>query len=150
MILGDLESCAAYAELLPGMRSALDYLRGWDPATPDGRHAIDGERVFALVSAYETGPATERRFEAHRAHVDVQWVAAGTERILHAPLPGLAVQTAYDEAGDIEFFADPAASSSLLLPAGGVAVFFPRDAHKPGCMAGGRHTVRKVVVKIRL
>jgi YhcH/YjgK/YiaL family protein len=33
---------------------------------------------------------------------------------------------------------------------GDLAIFHPGDAHKPGCMAGGRHTVRKVVVKVRL
>ncbi len=36
------------------------------------------------------------------------------------------------------------------MGAGDAAVFFPEDAHKPGCMAGARHDVRKVVVKIRL
>jgi beta-galactosidase beta subunit len=33
---------------------------------------------------------------------------------------------------------------------GDAASFLPGDAHKPGCMAGARHGVRKVVVKIRL
>ena len=36
-------------------------------------------------------------------------------------------------------------ASSLLMRTGDLAVFFPDDAHKPGCMAGGRDAVRKVV-----
>ena len=149
MILTTLAEANVYA-VAPGIAEALAWLRGFDPATEDGRHAVDGDRVFALVSTYDTGPATEKRFEAHRRHIDVQYVAEGEERILHAPLDGLAVETPYDEAADIVFFADPKASSSLLLRAGGVAILHPDDAHKPGCMAGGRTRIRKVVVKVRI
>ena len=60
------------------------------------------------------------------------------------------METPYDEDGDVLFFAEPGASSSLLVPAGGVAIFHPGDAHKPGCMAGARDAVRKVVVKVRI
>jgi YhcH/YjgK/YiaL family protein len=132
------------------MAEALAWLRAFDPALPDGRHPIDGDRVFALVSSYATGPSTEKRFEAHRRHADVQWLASGAERILYLPADGLAVAEPYSDESDILFFEEPKASSSLLLNPGDAALFFPEDAHKPGCMAGARHDVRKVVVKIRL
>ena len=150
MILTTLAGADRYASVAPGVAAGLDWLRGFDPTMADGRYPIDGDRVFALVSSYDTGPATEKRFESHRIYLDLQYVAAGAERILHAPADGLAVETPYDEAGDIVFHADPKASSSLLVPAGGLAVFFPADAHKPGCMAGGRDAVKKVVVKVSL
>lgn len=150
MIHTPLADADRYAALLPGMEAALGWLRAWDPALPDGRHPVDGDRVFALVSSYATGPSTEKRFEAHRLHADVQWVASGAERILYLPAAGLAVAEPYREADDVMFFEEPRVSSSLLLNAGDAAVFLPQDAHKPGCMAGARHDVRKVVVKIRL
>lgn len=150
MILTPLADGDRFCVLLPGMEAALDYLRGWDPATPDGTHPIDGDRVYALVQSYASHPSTERRFEAHRRNADVQWIATGIERILHAPAPELTVVESYDEESDLVFFADPPASSSFLFRPGDIAVFFPGDAHKPGCMAGARHDVRKVVVKIRL
>ncbi|HEX8274558.1 MAG TPA: YhcH/YjgK/YiaL family protein [Longimicrobiaceae bacterium] len=147
-----LDSLAGFddAGLPDGVRAALDYLRGFDPATPDGRYPVRGEEVFALVQTYETGPATEKRFESHRAHLDVQYVAEGEERILHAPTRLLEVADPYDPATDLAFYADPRACSSLLLRAGDLAVLLPGDGHKPGCMAGGRHRVRKVVVKVRI
>lgn len=150
MILTTLAEADAFASLAPGIAAGIAWLRAFDPATPDGRHPIDGDAVFALVSSYDTGPATEKRFEAHRRHLDLQYVVSGVERILHAPLDGLEVSEPYSDANDIVFFADPRASSSLLVPAGGLAVFHPDDAHKPGCMAGGRDAVRKVVVKVRI
>ena len=150
MILTPLSGADAYAALLPGMADALAWLRAWNPALPDGRHPIDGDRVFALVSSYATGPSTEKRFEAHRRHADVQWIASGAERILYTTAAGLIVAEPYSDESDILFFEDPKVSTSLLLNAGDAAVFLPRDAHKPGCMAGARHDVRKVVVKIRL
>ncbi|HEX2188834.1 MAG TPA: YhcH/YjgK/YiaL family protein [Longimicrobiaceae bacterium] len=133
-----------------GVREAVDFLRGWDPGTPDGRHPVRGEEVFALVDTYDTGPSTERRFESHRAHLDVQYVAAGEERILHAPVRLLVPAGEYDPERDVVFYEEPKAASSLLLRAGDLAVLRPGDGHKPGCMAGGRHRVRKVVVKVKL
>jgi len=150
MILTTLEEADAYAVLAPGIDTGLAWLRAFDPATPDGRHAIDGDAVFALVSSYDTKPATEIRFEAHRRHVDLQLVFSGTERILVAPTPEMEIETPYAEENDIVFFTDAKVSSSILMRAGDLAVLHPRDAHKPGCMAGGRDPVRKIVVKVRI
>ncbi len=150
MILTTLADADALAALEPGIAAGVRWLRAFDASLPDGRHDVEGDDVFALVATYHTGPATEKRFETHRVYLDLQYVAAGTERILHAPANGLTVEVPYDEAKDIAFYAEPKASSSLLLRAGDLAVFHPADAHKPGCMAGGRDEVRKVVVKVRL
>lgn len=150
MILTTLAEADGIAALHPGFAAVVEWLRAFDPALADGRHDIAGDDVFALVSTYDTGPATEKRFETHRVYIDLQYVASGAERILHTPATGLEVETPYDDAKDIAFYVDPKASSSLLLRTGDLAVFHPSDAHKPGCMAGGRDAVRKVVVKVRL
>jgi YhcH/YjgK/YiaL family protein len=150
MILCPLAEAGTYAALGPRFAAGFAWLRAFDPALPDGRHPVDGDDVFALVATYETGPSTEKRFEAHRRHADIQFVAAGAERMLYLPVAGMTVETPHDDEADVAFFAEPPYASSLLVEAGGCAVFFPADAHKPGCMAGGRHAVRKVVVKVRL
>lgn len=150
MILTTLADSAPYEVLGPRIAAGLRWLRSMDPAVPDGRHPIDGDDVFALVQTYDTVPGTEKRLETHVRHVDLQYLVEGQERILHAPAAALAVETPYDEAGDITFYADPPFASSLLMRPGDLAAFYPGDAHKPGCMAGARHTVRKVVVKVRI
>jgi biofilm protein TabA len=150
VILTTLAESAPYEALGSRIAAGLRWLRSMDPAIPDGRHPIAGDDVFALVSTYPTVPGTEKRFETHVRHLDLQYVADGHERILHAPADALTVETPYDEAADIAFYAEPPFASSLLMRPGDLAIFFPADAHKPGCMAGGRHTVRKVVVKVRI
>lgn len=150
MILDSLTAAGEYEALGTGIALGLAYLRSFDPDTPDGRYELDGDDLFALVQTYDTAPAAEKRFEAHRRYLDIQHVSAGTERILHAPQLDLEVDTAYSDADDIVFFREPGVSSSLLLRAGDFAIFHPTDAHKPGCMAGGRTQVKKVVVKVRL
>jgi YhcH/YjgK/YiaL family protein len=150
MILTTLADSAPYEALGSRIAAGLRWLRSMDPVIADGRHAIDGDDVFALVATYDTVPGTEKRLETHVRHIDLQYVADGHERILHAPAAALIVETPYDDAADITFYAEPPFASSLLMRPGDLAIFFPDDAHKPGCMAGGRHTVRKVVVKVRI
>lgn len=150
MILDSLANRALYASLSPRIAAGLDYLASFDPDTEDGRYPIDGEVVYAVVQSYETAPGAEKRWESHEKHLDIQYIVSGQERILHAQASPLEVATPYNETKDVTFYRDPAASTSCLLQAGDFALFFPADAHKPGCMAGGRDAVRKVVVKIRV
>lgn len=148
MILDTLANRARYDRLHGLLRLGFDYLESFDPDSPDGRFPIQGDRVFALVQSYETGPSADRRFEIHGRYIDLQYVAAGRERILRAPGDGLEVCTPYDEERDAEFYYDPPASSSVLLMPGDFAILFPGEAHKSGCMAGARDPVRKIVIKI--
>ncbi len=150
MILDSLASAELYERLGPGFIAGLRYLRSFDPSTPDGRHPIGEEGLHVLVQSYDTAPATGKRFESHRRHADIQYVSSGTERILHVPARLLSPETPYNEEDDIVFYEEPEASSSLLLRVGDIAIFHPADAHKPGCMAGRRTRVKKVVVKVPL
>ena len=150
MIVDSLANWELYRGVQGALESGFRYLEALAPDTPDGRYPIDGDRVIALVQSYETGPATSKRFETHRDHIDIQFIAAGRERILHAPAEGLLVESPYDAGRDVMFHHDPEASSSVLMEPGSFAVFYPDDAHKPGCMAGGRDRVRKVVVKVKV
>lgn len=149
MVHDSLANAAPYHALDPGLAAGLRYLRHLDPAIPDGSYEIaDGLR--AIVQSYDTAPGAEKRFESHRRHIDIQYVASGRERILHAATDSLGVDTPYSDDADIEFHQDPGASSSILLHAGDFVILYPHDAHKPGCMAGASDPVKKVVVKVRI
>jgi biofilm protein TabA len=150
MILDQIQRSNRYEGLDPLIALGLAFLRDFDADTPDGRIDLSGDDLFALVQSYHTAPATEKRFETHRVYADIQFVATGRERILYSPVEALEVETDYDASTDLVFYREPAASTSLLMQPGTFAVFYPDDAHKPGCMAGGREAVKKVVLKVRV
>jgi len=150
MISDSLSHSDRYAGLHPGFAAAFKFLRAL-PANPtDGRHEIDGELLFALVQSYTTTPAPERKLEHHRRYADVQFLFAGEEIIEHAPLEGLKVDTPYGAEKDFGLLRDPARRSAVILRAGEFGIYFPEDAHKPGCSIHAPAPVRKVVVKVRL
>lgn len=150
MILDTLSSASAHRGLGDRFNAAFDWLATFKVDTPDGRYAIDGDNVFALVQSYDTVPAVEKKYEAHRGYADVQYIAAGTEVILYAPTGGLFPVTDYDAEKDFQLFADPAAATPLHMAPGSFAVFLPHDGHKPGCSNGGPARMKKVVVKVRV
>lgn len=150
-MIADLLSLSdRYASLHPGLAAGFRFLRALPAGAAEGRHEVDGDRLFGLVQAYRTTPAAERKLEHHRKYADIQYMISGEEIIEHVPLMGLRVDTPYDLAKDFGLVGDPAVRSSLVLQPGHFGIFFPEDAHKPGCVSREAMAVRKVVVKVLL
>jgi len=118
---------------------------------PDGEIEILGRDLFVRVARYPTGPAAEKKFEAHRVYADLQYVVSGQEIMEYSIAPGPRPAASYDTPGDIQFFEDVRGSTPLLVPAGQFTVFFPGELHKPGCHVGdAQGMVKKLVFKIRM
>ena len=111
---------------------------------------IDGRDVYAQVQIYETKPADECRFEAHRRYFDIQYMAQGEEYMGFLPKDALKPDTDYDPETDLAFFRQPAAWGKILLSEGRFAAVSPDDGHMPRCMAGTPRLVKKIVVKVRV
>ena len=151
MIADSLANAALYERVHPGLAAAFAYLAAFDPATPDGKHPIDGDRIVATVQRYATKPEAEKRWESHRRFLDVQFIVSGHERIGYAHVNALAGATPYDEAKDIVYYADaPDRTGTLAMEPGHFAIFLPDDGHRPGVAAGASEEVRKIVVKVLL
>jgi YhcH/YjgK/YiaL family protein len=153
MILDRLENASLYEPLGANIASALDYLRRTDFAQmPVGRHEVDGERVFAVVQRYRPKPLAQIVWEAHRQYIDVQFIAAGTERMGYVPLGGgLSVRRPYDAEKDAILF--DADGQLFTMSAGDFAIFAPCDVHAPGLtteLADASAEVCKVVMKCRV
>lgn len=149
MIIDALDRADAYAALHPRFTAAFAFLRRADLALlPDGRHAIEGDQVYAMVSHYTTRAVPDTlRWETHREYIDVQYLAAGREAIGWTPVTAVQNIEPYDAAKDVAFHAG--AGELVIMAEGQFAVFFPDDAHAPGLAAGGAQEVLKVVVKVR-
>jgi YhcH/YjgK/YiaL family protein len=137
----------------PNWEKALEWLAGekWEDLPP-GRVEIDGSRVYATLSAYQTKPLEDAKYETHRRYADIQIVLEGTELILACDPAFLTRATPYDPQNDFELFTgDSSGSHRIILHKPGAAVFFPADAHCPGIAAAEDPSpVRKLVVKVRL
>jgi YhcH/YjgK/YiaL family protein len=146
MILDTLENRGRYAGLHGDFGRAFAFLAGTDLAgLSEGRHEIDGDRVFAIVSE---GPGRSRsgaELEAHERYIDIQYVVSGTDEMGWKPAARCLVPSRpYDPDKDIAFFGDEP-DAWVAVPAGTFALFFPEDAHLPLVSRG---VIRKVVVKV--
>ena len=147
MIVDRLGNLSATSSLAPPIARAVEFLRGIDPASLEpGRHAIDGDRLVAIVEDYTTLPAAECRWEAHRAHIDVQFVARGVERMGFMNIAHAAEREPYDPSRDVAFF-EPGADF-VTVHEGMFTVFWPEDVHAPRAAAGPPMEVRKIVLKV--
>lgn len=116
-----------------------------------GRHELDGDNLFVMVTEYTPKAIEMARFEAHRNYADIQYVASGQELISVAPIDEVVITEPYDEKNDVMFLDTPE-SRDLLATPDKFFVFFPNDAHRPSVRVNEYDSslVRKVVVKVKL
>jgi biofilm protein TabA len=150
MVHDTLANLGPYRSLGPRIAQGLEFIANFSSDLQDGRYDIDGENVYALVQSYGTVAPTEKKFEAHRAYLDIQFVADGHEVIHHSPLADLDPTTDYDVQKDYQLYGEPKASTPINMSPGHFAIFFPCDGHKPGCVNGGPSHMKKVVVKVKV
>ena len=149
MVHDHIKHASEYFNLSPGIRAALEFLATADlDALTPGRHDVQGDAVFALVSDYDTRTPADAFWEAHRRHVDVQFVQRGQEEIGYGNL-GAFESAPYDEEKDL-VVATGESERRVRVDAGEFVILFPHDVHMPGLTGRHRSSVRKVVVKVRL
>jgi YhcH/YjgK/YiaL family protein len=149
MIIDQISHASLYHALGPGVRKALEYLAHQDfSRMKPGRYDVDGQNCFALVSDYDTQPREEKKWEAHRRYIDVQYLANGSELIGYAPMESMRSPGEYDEAKDMT---RPEGEGSFLQAGPGTfVILFPHDVHMPGVAVSRPGRVRKIVVKVKM
>jgi len=149
MILDQLDQAACYYGIGARVEAGLRFLRGADLAgLANGRQAIDGDAVYALVSEYQTKSLGQGQWEAHRRYLDIQCLISGEEKMGYAPLSGLKVTQVYDAEKDCLFL--EGLGDFLVVKPKMFILFMPQDAHLPGLAVGVPSKVKKVVVKVRV
>lgn len=149
MIVAGLQTAPKHTKGFPELAKALEWLNTTDLLKLDpGRHAIEGDRIFASVADYQTKPRAEGFWEAHRRYIDVQVVSAGRERFGFAHLHEMKL-TSHDETRDLSVLEGE--GDFFILRPGIFAVLFPEDAHMPGLQTDSApEPVRKIVIKIEV
>ena len=86
MVSDLLTNAHLYTALGTRIARGLRFLAETDLADlAQGRHELDGQQLYALVSDYAPKPPGEGRWEAHRRYLDLQFVVSGVERMGVAP-----------------------------------------------------------------
>lgn len=149
MIIDKRKNAYLYFTLGERLAAGLRYLQETNLARVEpGRHEIDGTNVYAIVMEYDTEPAEECFWEAHRRYIDIQYVVSGVERMGYANLDRLETDDLYDEETDILKL--KAEGDMLVVPAGHFVIFYPHEAHMPGVALDEPQLVKKAVVKVRV
>jgi YhcH/YjgK/YiaL family protein len=130
--------------------AAFEYLKKTDFRSKEpGRVDLDGNRMYATLSANKARPVESAKFEAHRKYLDIHYLVAGSETIGSASASSLQVVDPYKEEGDIAFYEVPANYRKIEMKPGQFALFLPGQAHLPG-IGDASAVIRKVVIKVRV
>lgn len=112
-----------------------------------GKYPIDGENVFASVTADSSKNFEKTNWESHRKYIDLQYVINGEEMIGVFPVSKSTLTKEYEEKRDA---ANYNANGKLYSARPGTFfIFFPSDAHRPNITPGGNKVVKKIVIKVR-
>ncbi|MCI9643335.1 MAG: DUF386 family protein [Oscillibacter sp.] len=149
MIYAKNKDALAYRGIHPNLDLALDHI------TPEFLASVGPERVelkggsvYATRFTYETVPAEESFFEAHKKYLDIHMMVEGSEGVEIAPPDAL---TEFDRVEANDFYAYRGTGDyKLVLSPGDFLVVFPGDAHRIKMQAGGPKTVSKVVFKVKI
>lgn len=152
MIFDDFKKNGHYAASIPFLKEIADFVGSRDCSLiPDGETEILGRDLFVRTAEYMTGPADQKKFEAHKVYADLQLVVKGEELMDVSVSKGAIACTPYDAAADIHFFEPVQAFSRVRVGAGQFTFFIPGELHKPGCQTGSApERVKKLVFKIRM
>lgn len=154
MLTGHIDNCAFLDRLPERLRKGFAMIRSgaFDSLKP-GKHPIEGDDMFVIVGEYDTMDTDKTMPETHRVYGEIQYLAAGGEKMGWAPVgrPGQKVGKAYNPADDCEFYSQCDNEAFLTILPGMFAVFMPEDIHRPKtCLVAGKSApVRKYLVKIK-
>ncbi len=148
MIIDSFLGLERYFSLNPGFEKAFNFLRQQPLENlAEGRHEIDGDKVYAMVTEKPGKKQEDAKLEVHDAYIDIQILVKGQESFGYLDRRFCKeVHTPYDSAKDIAFFKD-APEVFFSLEPGNIAVFFPYDGHAPMI---GDGPIRKIVVKVKV
>jgi YhcH/YjgK/YiaL family protein len=111
-----------------------------------GNYPLDGKKVYAIVSKYDSKDMDKTKWESHRKYIDLQYLISGKEKIGVAPVSQAKVTEAYNDAQDIAHY--ESAGKYYVAEPGTFFLFFPQETHRPSIKVDGSVPVKKLVIKI--
>ena len=115
----------------------------------EGKHIIDGDNLFINVVTYETKPAEQSVFEAHKKYIDIQLVLEGEEIIGFDAPEALTVTKPYSDEADCMLYALGNTYDPIKFSKGKITIIFPEEPHAPGIAIDNNPSkVKKAIFKV--
>ena len=149
MMIGNISDINEKSLLPEILLKFLNYIKTADfSKLTDEKHSLE-EDIILNLSSYQTKKLEDKKAEAHKKYIDIQYIISGTELI------GLGFHNSenellekYNEEKDCIFYKKIVNEHYLIMNKGMFAIFFPTDIHRPGCIFNEKSDIRKVVIKI--
>ena len=151
MIFDSIKNRGLYERICEKFSKGFDFIEKAEKENlAVGRYDIDGDNIYAMVQSYNTRADREGVFEAHGKYIDIQYIISGAEEIDFAKLEDCEIHKPYDESIDAGLYTCSDFGTAVLKQ-GDFAIFFEKDAHRPG--VGYKEIsapVQKIVVKVKI
>ena len=151
MIVDKIENASLYNGVSGQIAKALKILCSKEISTAaEGKHEVEGSRLFYLVQKYLTKPRNQGQMEAHKKYIDIQCVLDGQESIFVENLSSCKLASVYNENDDAAMYEVPKSFSEVYMSKGMFCILFPQDGHLPCCTAVSESKVHKIVFKVAI
>lgn len=150
MIFDSIENASKYFILGEKIKKGFDFLLNTDLENlkPD-RYEIENDEIFANVQILTTKNKEDKKWEAHRKYIDIQYLIKGRECMGYGLLKNFKTSVEYDDKNDIEFLSGDK-FNYINLSKGEFVIFYPDDIHAPVLNADENKEIKKVIVKIKI
>jgi YhcH/YjgK/YiaL family protein len=146
MIIDTLKNAYKYYGLNPRLEKAFAFIKNEDlESLKEGEYEIDGKDIVALVQEYTTSPNPP--WEAHKYHIDIQYLVSGVEKIGYRQLDGM-IPTEYRTKTDCFLYDPDYEGDYLTLKDDTIMIIFPDDGHVPRVAYDQPMAVKKIVIKV--
>lgn len=152
MIVLSMKDKEGIEQLADSIREGLAFLEEQDVEELSvGNYELRGTSLYIEIQEKETVDRKQTWLESHKRYIDVHVVIKGKEQIGYKLIDKpLTIHKDYDADKDLILYENPEDESSLILNPGELAIFYPEDAHRPGCTVHGKDYLKKAVIKIRV
>ncbi len=150
MIFDSIENASKYFILGERIKKGFDFLLNTDLENlkPD-RYEIENDEIFANVQILTTKNKEDKKWEAHRKYLDIQYLIKGRECMGYGLLQNFKTSVEYDDKNDIEFLSGDK-FNYINLSKGEFVIFYPDDVHAPVLNVDENKEIKKVIVKIKI
>lgn len=147
MIIDKLKNGTYYYGIGAKIQKAIEYLRNTNLVELEpGKYNIEDDKIYAMVSEYDTKSMDGVLWEAHKSYIDIQYMIKGSEKMGYTNVENIKTTVEYDGEKDILFVT--ANGDFVTVQEGMFVIFTPQDGHMPSISCEKTEKVKKVVIKI--